>query len=156
MPRLCEFYPGICLTTEEKARKNLSQGRKFLGWGIELEFFQLWLSASTVYATQRPGRKAVMKSDYLQRHVSPPVRIFVCNNTTPMKGIFVKYHNRNFYSILSTYPDFPSKRIQKTDTLQDDRFTFITFGLYVYIFLKKFGRFFSTMHGQGTNKDLAI
>ena len=25
--RLCEFYPGICLTTEEKARKNLSQGK---------------------------------------------------------------------------------------------------------------------------------
>jgi len=26
VPRLCEFYPGICLTTGEKARKNLSQG----------------------------------------------------------------------------------------------------------------------------------
>jgi hypothetical protein len=26
MPRLGELYPGICLTTEEKARKNLSQG----------------------------------------------------------------------------------------------------------------------------------
>jgi len=26
VPRLCEIYPGICLTTEEKARKNLSQG----------------------------------------------------------------------------------------------------------------------------------
>jgi len=25
--RLCEFYPGICLTTEEKARKPLSQGK---------------------------------------------------------------------------------------------------------------------------------
>jgi hypothetical protein len=25
---LCEFYPGICLTTEEKARKNLSQCKK--------------------------------------------------------------------------------------------------------------------------------
>jgi len=24
--RLCGFYPGICLTTEEKARKTLSQG----------------------------------------------------------------------------------------------------------------------------------
>jgi len=24
-PRLCELYPGICLTTEEKAQKNLSQ-----------------------------------------------------------------------------------------------------------------------------------
>ena len=28
VPRLCELYPGICLTTEEKARKNLSQGRR--------------------------------------------------------------------------------------------------------------------------------
>ena len=28
VPRLCEVYPGICLTTEEKAWKNLSQGRK--------------------------------------------------------------------------------------------------------------------------------
>jgi hypothetical protein len=26
VPRLCGFYPGICLTAEEKARKNLSQG----------------------------------------------------------------------------------------------------------------------------------
>jgi hypothetical protein len=28
--RLCEFYPGIYLTTEEKALKNLSQGKKNL------------------------------------------------------------------------------------------------------------------------------
>ena len=26
VPRLCELNPGICLTTEKKARKNLSQG----------------------------------------------------------------------------------------------------------------------------------
>jgi hypothetical protein len=26
VPRLCGHHPGICLTTEEKARKNLSQG----------------------------------------------------------------------------------------------------------------------------------
>ena len=25
VPRLCEFYPGICLTTEEKAWKNFSR-----------------------------------------------------------------------------------------------------------------------------------
>ena len=30
VPSLREFYPGICLTTEEKARKNLSQGKKNL------------------------------------------------------------------------------------------------------------------------------
>jgi len=29
MPRLCEFYPGICLTTE----KNLSRGKKNLSQG---------------------------------------------------------------------------------------------------------------------------
>jgi len=29
-PLLCEFYPGICLTTEEKARKNLSQCKRNL------------------------------------------------------------------------------------------------------------------------------
>jgi hypothetical protein len=28
VPSLCELYPGICLTTEEKARKNLSQDRR--------------------------------------------------------------------------------------------------------------------------------
>jgi len=28
MPRLCELYPGICLTTKEKPRKNLSQGSR--------------------------------------------------------------------------------------------------------------------------------
>ena len=30
VPRRCEFYPGICLTTEEKARINFSQGKKNL------------------------------------------------------------------------------------------------------------------------------
>jgi hypothetical protein len=28
VPHLCGFYPGICLTTEEKALENLSQGSR--------------------------------------------------------------------------------------------------------------------------------
>jgi len=28
VPRLCDVYPGICLTAEEKTRKNLSQGSR--------------------------------------------------------------------------------------------------------------------------------
>jgi hypothetical protein len=28
VPRLCVVYPGICITTEEKARKNLSEGSR--------------------------------------------------------------------------------------------------------------------------------
>jgi hypothetical protein len=31
VPRLCELYPGICLTTEEKALKNLSWDSTTLG-----------------------------------------------------------------------------------------------------------------------------
>jgi hypothetical protein len=30
VPRLCGFYPGICLTTEEKSRKNLNQEKTLL------------------------------------------------------------------------------------------------------------------------------
>jgi hypothetical protein len=30
VPHLCEFYPSICLTTEQKAWENLSQGKKNL------------------------------------------------------------------------------------------------------------------------------
>ena len=33
MPHLYEVYPGICLTTEEKARKNLSQGSRRMTLG---------------------------------------------------------------------------------------------------------------------------
>jgi hypothetical protein len=43
VPRLCEFYPGICLTVEEKALKNLSQGKK------NLSQVKKNLSQSTVY-----------------------------------------------------------------------------------------------------------
>jgi len=43
VPRLCEFYPGICLTTEEKARKIFSQGKK------NLSQVKKNLSQSTVY-----------------------------------------------------------------------------------------------------------
>ena len=40
MLRLCEFYPGICLTTEEKARKNLSQGKIIIVIILGISFMQ--------------------------------------------------------------------------------------------------------------------
>jgi len=33
VPRVCELYPGICLTTEEKARKTLNQGSRRVAAG---------------------------------------------------------------------------------------------------------------------------
>jgi hypothetical protein len=39
VPRLCEFYLGICLTTEEEARENLTQGSRRVPVGtMETEY----------------------------------------------------------------------------------------------------------------------
>jgi len=35
VPRLCEIFPGICPTTEEKAWKNLGQGSRRMPVGKE-------------------------------------------------------------------------------------------------------------------------
>jgi len=40
VPLLCEFYPGICLTTEEKAWKNLSKGKENLSQGKKTSVIQ--------------------------------------------------------------------------------------------------------------------
>jgi len=41
MPRVFGVYPGICLTTEGKARKNFSQGSRRVPAGTPMDFF-LW------------------------------------------------------------------------------------------------------------------
>jgi hypothetical protein len=54
--RLCEFYPGICFTTEEKARKNLSQGKKNLSqvkknFKVQYTYYQKHPHKRTHYKT---------------------------------------------------------------------------------------------------------
>ena len=41
VPRLCDVHPGICRTTEEKARKNLSQGSRNLSKGKSIEQWKM-------------------------------------------------------------------------------------------------------------------
>jgi len=62
VPRLCEFYPGICLTAEEKARKNLSRGKKNLSQ-VKKDH-----SHSTVYIVPKPPThyKALKNTHTLQ------------------------------------------------------------------------------------------
>jgi hypothetical protein len=44
VPRLCGLYPGICITTEEKARKNLSQGSRRVPVGtMEIRKHIIWI-----------------------------------------------------------------------------------------------------------------
>jgi len=65
VPRLCGVYPGICLITEEKARKNLSQGKKTLSQ------VKKNLSQSTVYIL--PKHPLITKPTHtLQNNIKPP------------------------------------------------------------------------------------
>ena len=45
VPHLCELYPGICLTTEEKAWKNLSQGSRRVSVGT-IQFTVIFFSVA--------------------------------------------------------------------------------------------------------------
>jgi len=56
VPCLCEFNPGICLTTEEKARKNLSQGTFYLKITV-----QVHLIFNALFALKVSHRPAELK-----------------------------------------------------------------------------------------------
>jgi len=71
LPRLCEFYPGICLTTEEKARKSLSQGKKNPGQ------IRKNLSHSTVYIL--PKHPHITKPT--QTHITKPTQTHITKPT---------------------------------------------------------------------------
>jgi hypothetical protein len=66
VPRLCKFYSGICLTTEEKARKNPSLGKKNLSQVKNL-------SQSTVYihTLQNPHKHTHYKT-HTNTHITKP------------------------------------------------------------------------------------
>jgi hypothetical protein len=74
VPRLCEFYPGIYLTTEEKARKNLSQGKK------NLSQVKKNLSHSTIYVLPKyphitkPSQTHTLQNPLIhtQNNIKPP------------------------------------------------------------------------------------
>jgi hypothetical protein len=51
VPRLCEFYFGICLTTEEKHGKNISQGEKTLSQ-VKKNFEVQWENLKVQYYTE--------------------------------------------------------------------------------------------------------
>jgi hypothetical protein len=86
VPRLCEFYPGICLTTEEKARKNLSQGKK------NLSQVKKNLSHSTVYVLPKTPThyKALINT-----HITKPTHTHTTKQYETTTVIFI-----------DTFPDF--------------------------------------------------
>jgi hypothetical protein len=72
VPRLGKFYPGICLTTEEKARKNLSQGKK------NLSQVKKNLSQSSVYILPKtPTHYKTLTNT----HITKPTHTHTCART---------------------------------------------------------------------------
>jgi hypothetical protein len=92
--RLCEFYPGICLTTEEKARKNLSQGKK------NLSQVKKNLKVQYSYYQKHPH---ITKPSQTHRLQNPLIHIRACTHTIKQyktttiqiktKCIYEKHHN---------------------------------------------------------------
>jgi len=85
--RLCEFYPGICLTTEEKARKNLSQGKKNLS--------QVKKNLSQSTETSVRVQKSQSEYSLLLLGYRPVQHVTVLNtvdNFNTMVGIIILYN----------------------------------------------------------------
>jgi hypothetical protein len=66
LPSLCEFYLGVCLTTEKKARKNLSQVKKNISQSTKN------LSQSTIYTYILPKHPDITKPTYTYTHTPTP------------------------------------------------------------------------------------
>jgi hypothetical protein len=70
VPRLCEFYPDICLTTKEKALKNLSQGKK------NHSQVNKNLSQSTIYILPKtPTQYKTLKNTHITKQYKTTMKL---------------------------------------------------------------------------------
>jgi len=71
VPRLYEFHPDICLKTEEKARKTLSQGKKKKGehMAVTLDIKE-WKFARRNLILPIPSGRMNMTSSYVIRRTA--------------------------------------------------------------------------------------
>ena len=81
VPRLCKFYPGICLTTEEKARKTLSQGKKNLSQvkktSVKVQYIYYQKHPHITKPSQTPTLQNPLKHPHAHTHtlknnIKPP------------------------------------------------------------------------------------
>ena len=76
VPFLCELYPGIWLTTEEKARKNLSQGSRRVPAGM----------MKTEYTEQsiHNNKTAYITISGTTNHITKPHNLTTQSSDTPL------------------------------------------------------------------------
>jgi hypothetical protein len=82
---LCEFYPGICLITEEKAQKNLSQGKKNLSQsitGVQLDKKHWYEHIPKSAETSQGGKVTILWNQQVQtdRIIPSDKPDIICDN----------------------------------------------------------------------------
>jgi len=107
VPCLCRIYPGICLSTEEKAQKNLSQGGRIVPAGMGYQWSYLNLPPSGHAPT-------------LQRHCSP--------SCCSLMNLFLLYLPANHWShsVCSWIQQFQHSSLDM-QLLQDNGTNFCSF-----------------------------
>ena len=127
MPRLGELYPGICLTTEEEARKNLSQGsRRVLVYILpKRTHYKTHTYAPTPYKTHTYTPTHYKTHTSTQSHITKPTHTHT--HTVQNPHIHYKTHTSTHPHITKpthTQPhikkQFKTTTVQvKTNTVQD-------------------------------------
>jgi len=102
VPRLCEFYPRVCLTSEEKARKNLSQGKKNL-------------SQSTVYIL--PKQPHVTKPSQTHTLQNPHIHIHTHTHTRALENPPTHTHITKQYKTTTVHIKFSPCGLIKSTAL---------------------------------------
>jgi len=99
VPRLCEFYRGICLTTEEKTWINLSQGKKNLSQGKKI------LDQSTVYIL--PKQPHITEPTHTHTHTRPHITKPTHTHTHTNTHITKQYKTTTVEIKTNTVQDIP-------------------------------------------------
>jgi hypothetical protein len=126
-PRLCKLYSGICLTTEEKARKNLSYGSSTY---ITSTQYNTRTMNSTIHI-----RKAVTQSSTMTQNNTEHWMHNTENRSYQVSKPCVKLYKKNLSLILETFIKTCCK-IQiwlKSDTLHEDPSMFHCFRWHIAI-----------------------
>jgi hypothetical protein len=82
VPRLCVFYPDICLKTEEKARKNFSQG----SWRVPAGTMKMYETQSNKVTSKRKIYR-LCASWFAEWRLKQVVKL-ICGHCSNLKSTF--------------------------------------------------------------------
>jgi Ser/Thr protein kinase RdoA (MazF antagonist) len=101
VPRLCELYPGIRLTTEEKARKNHSQGSRRVPVGT-MKIQSIQNRTYRTEHTEQNIQNRVYRTEYTEQNIQNrayrTIRTHKPNNKKYVTYRIKRKHKKNKYT----------------------------------------------------------